>query len=448
MDKQVISQENQCPSCSGRMSFDPKLQKVVCDECGETYSDEPIASGEVNKAKELLSCPNCAAELDVIIGTRQIRCEFCDSVFSVLEPDQECELTGDIPPHNRLLAPFSITEEEYRKGMLEWLTMENLTPLDVFEKVGIIRSGGYYVPHYYCVASFVGTFTAIIGIDRVETYVVMQPVTDANGKTKMQPVTKTRIVTDWYPHAGSVSNKSLNLVHATSYVKDMNQKVTDSNTTETLRGVKPSSGGMFDPINHVDLAKKTVLEPQYTVGFDILPFETHASTSYDKNKIKRDIDDAIKAVSPGDRIRNIKFTGNIVPEYFMVYLPYWATIYSYKDRICYHLCDGTDNRRNYGTRPIDKNRKRTIRFLNIAAALPVVFTIIFYIIYEFLWIESFLSLTIGTLILAIPITTGSLVVRWHILSKDRKIRTEKVSSYINNTSTFFNRRSAKADPLR
>ena len=36
------SKDSKCPSCGGKLVFDPEEQKLVCDFCGNRYSPEKL----------------------------------------------------------------------------------------------------------------------------------------------------------------------------------------------------------------------------------------------------------------------------------------------------------------------------------------------------------------------------------------------------------------------
>jgi ribosomal protein S27E len=439
MEDRTIMQENNCFGCGGQMIFDPSSQNLVCELCGAT--SENNASG----TDAGLECPNCGAELTTIRGARQAKCEACDSTFSMLQDGEDCELTGDIPEGHKYIAPFSVAEQAYQKGMITWLANEDLTPVDVFDKMAIVRSEGCYIPYYYCVANFKGRWTASIGYDRTETFTVHERRVDSKGKATTVPVTKTRVVTDWKPFSSTITGKATNLVEASRHIREIQSRTQAANSKVSLAGIQNSSKGLFEPLGNIDLNRMSKFDPKFTAGFTVLPCDEPASVSYDKQKINAEINQTITRSAPGDRIRDISFQGNIIPTYFMVFRPHWTTIYSYNDKICFHIGDGTDESKHYGTRPIDKDQKKRIRRWLIVFCIAFVTAVIS----VFFAAESAFFVRMFTLSTLTAIITGIIwvIVRWRTLRKGRQICIERSKPFLANPSGLFGRRSGKTDPM-
>ena len=430
------------------MWFDPVQQALVCRSCGE-----PPAYVAENTA---IDCPNCGAELTLITGSRQAKCEFCDGTFAMLHDREDCELTGDIPDNHKYIIPFAVDKESYQKGMITWLAGEKLAPPDIFDKIGIIRSDACYIPYYYCVANFNGHYTASIGYDRTETYVTMVRQRDSRGNFRNVPVTRTRVVTDWKPYSAPIRGKSANLCEASRSTQDLRHKTYSATPPRWQAGIENSSHGLHEPMN-VQIDRKQPLtaenESKFTAGYKILPCEDHYSKVYDKEKIHRDIHNEISQTSPGDRIKDINFQGDIVPDYFLVYRPSWQTVYSYGEKICYATSDATDHRgagRHYGTRPVDKEKKERLRRLRhwLFISLAVVSASF---VGTILVAESdILPLFALVMILGLLSSAIAGVFNIHgyftVVKAGRASNTAQSERYLATPSMIFERRSAKADP--
>jgi|GEM_PF-3441163 len=439
-------QSNRCNSCGGQVVFDPESQQMMCSSCKEVQ--EPEASGEGAGQAATLECPNCAAELETIAGSRQSKCDSCDSVFTLISEGEDCPLTGDIPEENKYIEPFTVTREQYQQGMISWLAGEDFTPRDVFDKIGIISQEGCYLPYYYCVASYKVNWTASIGYDRVETFVV--PVTrTVNGRSQTTMQTRTRVVTDWRPFSSTQSGTATNVVEGTKYMDAVRTKTQGANPPELTKTIKESSHGIADTRQFIRLDRKTQFDPKFTAGFTVLPCEEKSEKAYDKGKINDQIRAEITRNAPGDRIRDLRFGGDIVPCIYLVYRPKWLTMYSYDKKVCFSTCDGVDNTRHFGTRPACKDKKRRIRNWFLPFAASAVAAIIAAVLAFFVMADSDAMMTVFYATAGAAGVTGLTFVaaRALILGGSKKVLAGKSQRYLANSSEIFGRRSAKRNPM-
>jgi len=434
MDSNI--QSNNCPHCGGQIKFDPTAQALICQSCGQ--------AAEQASAIQTCDCPNCGAELTVIAGSRQSKCEFCGGSFAMLQDGEDCDLTGEIPDNHKYIIPFTVSKEEYQRGMISWLAAEKLTPTDAFKKIGIIKSEGRYIPHYYCIANFMGSYTASIGHNRIETYIEHVQQRDSKGNVRTVPVTRTRTVIDWRPFHSQIKGTVTNLCEASNDIKKVAAQTHNATPEKWKLGIEHSSNGLYEPMN-VPIDRKQAYDTKFTTGYSVLACDEPHSIVYDKGKIQKEIHRQISKAAPGDHIRNINFQGNIIPDFFLVYRPSWMTVYSYEDKICFNTCDGSNANRHYGTRPVDKDKKRRLAKVRtamivslIVLAAGVIGTAIgFYVLFVVAAIGLIASLVTG---IAFLVSYRSLV------SKGKQTNAETAKRYIANPDLLFSRRSAKADP--
>ena len=434
-------QNNNCFHCGGQMKFDPAAQQVLCQSCGQAAKDKV-------EAIQACNCPNCGAELITIAGSRQSKCEFCGGSFAMLLEDEDCELTGEIPDNHKYIIPFTVSKEEYQKGMISWLAAENLTPTDAFKKIGIIKSEGRYIPHYYCIANFSGSYTASIGHDRIETYVEHVQQRDSKGNVRTVPVTKSRVVTDWKPFQSQIQGTATNLCEATNDIKKVASQTHDATPEKWKPGIEQSSSGLYEPMN-VQIDRKQAYDTKFTTGYSVLACEEHHCIVYDKSKINKEIHRQIQKSAPGDRIRNINFQGNIIPDFFLIYRPSWMTVYSYEDKICFNTCDGTNANKHYGTRPVDKDKKRRLARVRISMITSFVILAIGLlgaaVSYDGIQEIFFIISAIGA-VASLGTGAAFLASYLSLVSKGKKANIETAKRYLNSPDLLFSRRSAKADP--
>ena len=450
-----VVQEHKCAGCGEQMQFDPETRGLICRGCGS----QAQAEEETNTLQtDGLTCPNCGADLTVTPGARQANCEFCGSTFSVLKEDENCEVVGDIPEDHILVVPFGTSREDYQKGMISWLAGEKGTPVDAFEQIGMIHAAeGCYIPHYLCVASYQVNWSASIGYDRIETYVTHMRVTQ-NGRTVTKPVTRTRVVTDWRPFSSTACGRVTNECPATNFLHNTYKNVTEANTKENLFGIKDSSNGRFNKMSiPLDPATARPLntEPfdtKYTAGFKVIACDFPATKSYDKNYVNQQIRRAIERSAPGDRIRDLRFNGTIIPDYSLVYVPTWLTVYSYKNKICANHADGVRVGAQFGTRPIDKDQKRLARRIMIpffvTAALLVIIVAVGMLMEGRVMPDMFYTIQDVFIGLAIFTGFGGLITRAIVFRKSKGKLMEQLDANLQNPSRIFGRKSSKDDPIK
>ena len=463
----AITQEHQCAGCGQQMQFDPETRGLICRGCGTQAA--PVAE-EVTQSQQTdgLTCPNCGANLPKAAGVvRQMICGFCDSTFSVLQDGEDCALLGEIPDNHKYIIPFSTSREAYQKGMISWLAQEKGTPVDAFDEVAMIRGAeGYYIPHYICVASYQVRWSASIGYDRIETYTVMETTTE-NGKTTTRPVTRTRVVTDWQPHSDTASGRVTNACPANNFLEAVYTKVEATNTKDNLEGIRDSSIGRFS--QHIVSVSPTSASPvggvaydtKYTAGFQVMSCELPATKAYDKSFIHSQIAATITANAPGDHIRDLRFDGDIIPTYSLVYLPTWISVYTYQNRVCASHAAGTEEGFHFGTRPVDKDLKRKVKLailpFKITGSIALLLLIILgirvlwtYVIMErYLQIsDMFYNVMLGFTGLAIMTGIIGGIIRAILYGRSRKALMQQVDAHLENPSKIFGRKSVADDPIR
>jgi len=459
MSENTITQDNRCTGCGGQLRFDPESQALKCASCGEA----PVTGiPQSATTPATLECPNCAAELEIIPGTRQARCGFCGGSFNTMREDEDCVLTGEIPEDHKFIVPFTVSQEDYQKGVISWLANEKNTPTDIFDKMAIVRTGGYYIPYYYCTVHYRINWTASIGVNRIETYTDFETRRDAKGNSYTVPVTRTRVVIDWYPFASELSGRVTNACEAANYLETVAQKTHAVNCDSILVGVESSRQGLNEAVENLTFAiapnregahRELPVQPydaKFTTGFTLTPCDFPADKVYDKAVFNRKITNDIKQAAPGDHIRDIRFTGDYVADFYMIHRPHWLSIYSYGSnhgcKLCFQITSGTNASQTYGTRPVCIDQKRRIRRWFIGFGVSLAFALLLCFIAfagRVVALEPFAVLSLAASG-GLGITT--LIVRAVLLSKSKKHNIAVAEQYLSKPSMIFSKKSAKADP--
>jgi len=219
------------------------------------------------------------------------------------------------------------------------------------------------------------------------------------------------------------------------------------NSKAMKKGIRKSSFGIVEAGNFVDIERKHNFDSKYIAGFTVLSCDEKSSKAYDKAVIDAGIRNHITAVAPGDRIRNISYNGDIVPEIFLVYRPSWVTLYSYGDKICYSTCDGTNAERHFGTRPVCKDTKKRVRNWWLGFGLTALIAIIMFFMREYMIDNAlFGHLLTGSAIVAGGMGLTAIIIHIVSVQNGKKALRGQLEKYLANTSAIFGRRSAKADP--
>jgi hypothetical protein len=214
-----------------------------------------------------------------------------------------------------------------------------------------------------------------------------------------------------------------------------------------LTGIQNSSHGLYEPLANITIEGLPKFDSKYTAGFTMLPCEEPVGKVYDKSIINDKIRANLEADAPGDRVRDVRFSGDIIPTFYMVYRPCWGSVYSYEgkygDKICFASCSGTDAAKQYGTRPVDKDQKKRIS----KGFLPFKISLAIFVISIIVWFASGSGGFAGVMFwLSTASGIFGAIVRAVIIHKGKKALRASAPPHLENPSTIFSRRSAKADP--
>lgn len=147
------SKDSKCPSCGGKLVFDPVGQVLKCGFCGNTYTPEKLellnllpdidkgAADEKEDDKCAIVCDNCGAELITDKNTSATCCSFCGSPAIITK-----RLTKQFRPD--YIIPFKITKEEAKEKFIEFAQGKKYVPRDYFNKSNLNNIQGIYVPFW------------------------------------------------------------------------------------------------------------------------------------------------------------------------------------------------------------------------------------------------------------------------------------------------------------
>ena len=151
--KTFSSETRKCPSCGGKLIFNPETQLLTCNFCENTYTSEklevleqirPADSGEASEAEEDKSeivCDNCGAVLITDNDTVSTFCAFCGSPAVITR-----RLSNRFRPD--YIIPFKVTKEQAEQKFIEFAKTRKYVPRDYYNKDNLEKITGIYVPFW------------------------------------------------------------------------------------------------------------------------------------------------------------------------------------------------------------------------------------------------------------------------------------------------------------
>ncbi|MCR4556377.1 MAG: hypothetical protein K5779_00950 [Saccharofermentans sp.] len=141
------SNDTKCPSCGGKLVFEPVEQMLKCDFCGNTYTPEKLellsqlpdidagAADENEDDKCEIVCNSCGAVLITDKNTAATSCSFCGSPAIISR-----RLTKQFRPD--YLIPFKTTREEAQEKFIEFVKGKKYVPRDYLNKSNLNKIQG------------------------------------------------------------------------------------------------------------------------------------------------------------------------------------------------------------------------------------------------------------------------------------------------------------------
>lgn len=164
MEKTLV--EYKCPCCSGAISFDSELQKLVCPYCNTEFEVDAVkdfneaeeeskhisdpswdeyaeGSSEWHEGEELnvYTCSACAGEIVTDATTVATLCPYCGSPVIV-----SGKLSGAFRPD--YVIPFKVSKKEAQDAFLQFMRKKPLLPKDFKALHTIDKMEGVYVPFW------------------------------------------------------------------------------------------------------------------------------------------------------------------------------------------------------------------------------------------------------------------------------------------------------------
>jgi Zn finger protein HypA/HybF involved in hydrogenase expression len=313
---------NMCPSCGGKMGYDPELGQLKCAYCGTTQAVEKEQVEIVENSFEAalsegarswsdddiksVVCKNCGAELIFEAHTSARFCNYCGSSHV-----SEHETEKTIPPG--YLIPFEITEKSAGQRFKVWIGKRWFAPNKLKSSYKNDRILGTYVPYWTFDTQTFNRYTA----ERGDYYYVTKTRT-VNGKTETYQERHTR----WTSVSGNYERFFDDvLVGASSKVDQSVLNKVDDFHLDALVSYKPDFlSGFFAERYSIPL------EEGWTEG---------------KSIIDRILESEITSEVGGDTIRMLDVQSHYDDLNFKhVLLPLWISSYVYNGKTYNFMING------------------------------------------------------------------------------------------------------------
>ena len=151
--KVYASKAHNCPSCGGKLVFDPQQGLLNCSFCGNNYKPEKLQllqqirksdTGEADETEEdkcEIVCDSCGAVLITDNNTAATFCSFCGSP-AIISRRLEKQFRPDY------IIPFKITREQAEEKFVEFARSRKYVPRDYFDRKNMAGITGIYVPFW------------------------------------------------------------------------------------------------------------------------------------------------------------------------------------------------------------------------------------------------------------------------------------------------------------
>lgn len=319
-----------CNQCGADYRFNPGDGTLTCDHCG--YS-EPIGEGPWGSASlreldfdaaiadrlpdseieetRVLSCPNCAAQVEFDPITHAAECPFCATPVVT-----DTGINRHIKPKGVL--PFALDERSAHKAMSDWLGQLWFAPngLKDYARKGR-KMQGIYVPYWTFDADTKSTYRGERGIVYYETRTVMR-----DGKRVQQQVPKVR----WTPKSGRVA------------------RFFDDVLVLASRSLPKSYTDALEPW---DLPALEPYQPEYLAGFRAEAYTVELREGYTEARsyMARVIERDVRFDIGGDRQRIHAVDTDVRDVTFKhILLPVWMAAYKYRGETYRFVVNGRTGR--------------------------------------------------------------------------------------------------------
>lgn len=299
-----------------------------------------------------LSCPSCAAPLQVGRGTTTVACPFCGGVTSL-----GGQTLVDASVDARHIAARTVDPDVFQRTLLRWLSDGDYTPDDILQRALVHRHSSVLVPLWHVKGTFQCRFSAEAGFDHTVERVVERERKDGRVERRVEHDTRT----DWRNFSGEASGRFDVWACATPTIP------------EPLVAFVEEIGAACNAWLPVEPA---LLEEQLVEGFARSPTEAMSAPG-PAGRLSAVAEAAAVAGVPGDRHRSLRVDTSTRDEDALACLhPFWIATFTYGGGQFPVGVSGRDDARVAGVRPEDLGRKEAVARLRRPWKIALATTIV------------------------------------------------------------------------
>lgn len=326
-----------CKNCGGELIYSVKDKQLKCESCNSLFSIEDIIDEEENAETmdmTLFTCPSCGGELYSNSNTAASFCSFCGASVTLTQ-----KLVKWKKP--KAIIPFTVTREEAKQIVSDKLKGKLFVPSILKNPNNIEMCRGIYIPYWVYDTSTVKVL---------------------DGKCEDIKHGSSSDTHNVYSLTGTVSDNKKGLNHdaCTTFVDDIG-----------------------DALNPYKLEEAEPFNSAYFCGF----FADLADTKSDefnseieqaaKNVLEKEITDHIKKEHPEFDVvdtNSLNSGDTIINDAILCMFPVWLISYRAKDTVAYFAVNGTTKKVVTDT-PVDMKKYYIVA--SIMSLLSFIVTIIF-----------------------------------------------------------------------
>ena len=354
------SQTFSCPSCGGRMVFDPESQNLKCPYCDslkpfnvsrrtpneyDIRYAPPVSDNAWGDETRTVRCNGCGAQIILTGETTADFCPFCGAPH-VLEDQSK----SGIAPES--LVSFRITKDAAVRSFRQWIKRKIFAPGKAKKMAMLGKITGLYLPHWTYDANSVSLYSGRAGHYYYVT--VQRVVTGPDGKKHTANVQEQRI--RWEPASGVVSNVFDDILIVAS---------------ERL----PSR--MLSSVQPYDLQQLVQYTPEFISGFGCEKPAVDVQSGWEKAQqiIEREMtrlaERDILTHADVAEVHHLS-TENTDVRYKLMLLPMYLSSFTFKDKVFHVLVNGQTGKAN-GQSPVSPWRVMVAVLLGLAVAAGLIY---------------------------------------------------------------------------
>ena len=344
--------DRKCPSCGGKMSFDPKTGKLHCPHC---ETDVDIAEDPDFVAQELdFNKAEDAAPTNWGVDTKVVKCPSCgaQTIYDSTQISGTCPYCGanqvmDAQDQAKIMAPggvipFKVDQKTAAEKFKKWISGKFFCPGKAKQQAHADKFQGMYVPYWTFDADTRSNYTGEYGIDR--------KVDDGDGKSHTE--------TDWHRTAGVYEESFDDMLECAS------ERMND---------------GLMRSVSDFDTKQVKEYKSEYMAGFGAERYTIKMKAAWEKAKarmqsiIRSNIESKIRRQYNADHVQHVNAVTsfkNITYKYILA--PVWISSFQFEGKTYRFMVNG-ETGKICGSTPVSKLKV----ILTIAVVIAVIVLIRF-----------------------------------------------------------------------